>query len=93
MIVIREDGASEVFEGARHLALEALQAIVGGLIEVVAFRDGSAVIVNEEGLLLGMEYNPAASIIAMSKGRGMRLVGPVAFLTAAEVRSMEDDDA
>jgi hypothetical protein len=93
MIVIRENGSSEVLEGSRHLALDALQAAVGGYIEIVAFTDGSAFVVNEEGLLHGMRPNIAASLIAASKGRRVALVGPVAFLTAAEVRSMEDDDA
>ena len=93
MIVIRENGSSEVFEGARHLALDALQAAVGGYIEIVAFRDGSAFVVNEEGMLHGMQPNIAASLIAASKGRPVALVGPVALLSAAEVEALEADDA
>ena len=42
--------------------LEALQAAVGGYIETVRLRVGDAVmIVNEEGLLLGLPYNTLAS--------------------------------
>lgn len=42
--------------------LEALQTAVGGYIETVRLRVGNAVmIVNEEGLLLGLPYNTAAS--------------------------------
>lgn len=93
MIVIREDGSSEAFEGSRHLALDALQAAVGGLIEIVGFSDGSAFVVNEEGLLRGLPTNVPASLIAHAKGRPMTLVGPVAFLSAAEVEALEEDDA
>jgi len=92
MIVIREDGTNEVVEG-RKLALGTLQAAVGGYIEIVAFADGSAFVVNEEGLLHGLATNVAASLIAASKGRPMTLVGPVAFLSAAEVEALEQDDA
>ena len=42
--------------------LEALQKVVGGYIKTVRLRVGNAVmIVNEEGLLLGLPYNTAAS--------------------------------
>lgn len=42
--------------------LEALQKVVGGYIETVRLRVGNAVmIVNEEGLLLGLPYNTVAS--------------------------------
>lgn len=93
MVVIREDGSSEVIEGSLGLALDALQGVVGGYVEIVSFPDGSAFVVNEEGLLRGMRPNPAASMIAHAKGRPMALVGPVAFLSAAEMQRLEDDDA
>ena len=35
----------------------------------------------------------SASLIAHAKGRPMTLVGPVAFLSAAEVEALEEDDA
>lgn len=93
MIVIREDGTNEVVEGRRNMTLGALQSAVGGYIEIVAFSDGSAFVVNEEGLLHGMRPNIAASLIAHAKGRPMTLVGPVAFLSAAEVEAMDAEDA
>lgn len=93
MIVIREDGSSEVIEGQRKLALDSLQGIVGGYIEIVGFSDGSAFVVNEEGLLHGLAMNVAASLIAASKGRPVTLVGPVAFLSSAEVASLDEEDA
>lgn len=52
--------------------LEALQKEVGGYIETVTLVRGYAVmIVNEEGLLLGMPSNLAASAVA-----GRKIVGP-----------------
>lgn len=42
--------------------LEALQKAVGGYIETVRLRvDNAVMIVNEEGLLLGLPYNVTAS--------------------------------
>ena len=52
--------------------LEALQAAVDGYIEAVTLIPGKAVmIVNEEGLMRGMNYNALASAIA-----GTHIVGP-----------------
>jgi hypothetical protein len=53
-------------------SLEALQKAVEGRIEnVTLITDLAAMIVNEEGLLLGMKRNVIASIIA-----GTEIVGP-----------------
>lgn len=53
-------------------SLEALQKAVEGHIEnVTLITDLAAMIVNEEGLLLGMKRNGIASIIA-----GTEIVGP-----------------
>ena len=55
-----EGKAHEVIEIEN--TLEALQKVVGGYIETVRLRVGNAVmIVNEEGLLLGLPYNTLAS--------------------------------
>ena len=55
-----EDRTHEIIEIEN--TLEALQAAVGGYIETVRLRVGDAVmIVNEEGLLLGLPYNTLAS--------------------------------
>lgn len=52
--------------------LEALQNAVGGYIETLTLIPGKAVmIVNEEGMLLGLTINPAASALA-----GVKIVGP-----------------
>lgn len=55
--------------------LEALQAEVGGYIETVRLRvDNAVMIVNEEGLLLGLPYNAAASALAGQPIVGTALV-------------------
>lgn len=59
-------------------SLKSYQEIVGGYIEGV-FGPDYVMYVNEEGLLHGLEYNPAASIFAarhLSTQR-VHLVGPV----------------
>ena len=51
--------------------LEALQKAVGGYIETVRLRvDNAVMIVNEEGLLLGLPFNAVASALA-----GQTIVG------------------
>lgn len=55
--------------------LEALQAAVGGYIEAVTLVPGKAVmIVNEEGLLLGLSPNPIASAVANTQIVGTAIV-------------------
>jgi hypothetical protein len=41
--------------------LAELQAIVGGLIDILETPDGRYLIINDEGKLLGMERNEAAT--------------------------------
>lgn len=60
--------------------LEALQKIVGGYIETVTLTHEKAVmIVNEEGVLLNLTLNPAASALA-----GVRIVGPALIVGVCE---------
>ena len=62
--------------------LEALQKQVGGYIETLTLIPCKAVmIVNEEGLLLGLTINPAASALA-----GVKIVGP------ALIVGVDDED-
>ena len=55
--------------------LEALQKAVGGYIETVRLRvDNAVMIVNEEGLLLGLPFNAVASALAGQTIVGVALV-------------------
>lgn len=48
--------------------LEELQEIVGGYIEIVHLKGGRYMVVNENGLMLGLPDNPAAGLIVMLEG-------------------------
>lgn len=45
-------------------SLEELQAIVGGLIEIIYLPDGKIMVLNEEGKYSGLEPNDNATVIA-----------------------------
>lgn len=58
-ILIKSDGSYEVVE--YEDSLDELQRIVDGYIEYVMVDNGISMIVNEEGLLRGLDYNEIAS--------------------------------
>lgn len=65
--------------------LEELQAVVGGLIELVRLPgakpgDLDMLVVNEEGLLLELPFNPIASLLARR-----RLVGTVLLCSSHRI--------
>jgi hypothetical protein len=51
--------------------LEELQGFVGGYIELVPMSKGRYAVVNEEGILAGLDINPGASLLL-----GTAIVGP-----------------
>ena len=60
--------------------LEALQKAVGGYIESLTLIPGKAVMIaNEEGVLLDLSINHAASALA-----GVRIVGPALIVGVSE---------
>ena len=76
--------------------LEGLQQVVGGYIELVPIDaeagplqcfDGMVLVVNEEGLLQDLEFNPVATMIvnegklpALTEGLGTTIVGSAVLL-------------
>lgn len=62
-------------------ALDELQGFVGGLIEIVYLPDGLLMVVNEEGLILGLPFNINASILA-----GHPIVGNALVCRSDEVK-------
>lgn len=65
--------------------LEALQKQVGGYIETLTLIPGKAVMIaNEEGVLLDLTINPAASALAASALAGVRIVGPALIVGVCE---------
>jgi hypothetical protein len=59
--VYRTDGSKETYKKQSILTLEWMKAQVGGYIQVVTARDGSEIIVDEEGKLTGKPVNHAGS--------------------------------
>lgn len=56
--------------------LSTMQAAVGGLVEVIRhIPAGGVLLVNEEGLMTGLPYNPEASRLA-----GQPVVGPAVHI-------------
>lgn len=77
-ILFKPDGSAEFILWHKHPALEDLQELVGGYIEVVrctVSRIGFTLLVNEEGRLNALDENFTASELF-----DMPLVGPVLLL-------------
>jgi len=65
------------------LLLEGLQEIVGGWVEIVhplSLDEPYCMIVNEDGLLRGLEVNPIASLLYGTLEHGYPIVGDVAIM-------------
>lgn len=60
--IIYTDGTREYIPGT--LSLTEKQGKVGGLIEYVHLPDGTTMVVNEQGIINGLNVNKDASIIA-----------------------------
>lgn len=69
LVIIKKPGEPPVVEPLFSNTLESFQKEVGGYIETVTFASDVALVVNEEGLLIGLPYN--------CKVFGLDLVGPV----------------
>jgi hypothetical protein len=72
-VVMHPDGSitSIAPKNGKHYTLEELQALVGGYIELVPMSKGRYAVVNEEGMFLGLDLNPGASLLL-----GTAIVGP-----------------
>lgn len=60
----------------KKFTLDELKKIVEGYIEIICLSDGKRIaVVNEEGKLIGLQYNPRASLTT-----GYHLVGNVFYV-------------
>jgi hypothetical protein len=90
-VIVNVDGTKKVLVSA-HTDLKSLQAMVGGLIQMVELPKGELLMCNEEGKIRGMAVNSAATTIWWDKtGHPVSdvLVGPVVFFTAKEARKLK----
>lgn len=77
--LIKTDGS--VVEDYDVSSLEKLQEAVGGYIEIVTIDREMCLIVNEEGLLMGLDQNVWASMVA-----SRLIVGDVIYMKRNEIR-------
>lgn len=77
--LIKTDGI--VVEDYDVSSLEKLQEAVGGYIEIVTLDREMCLIVNEEGLLMGLDQNVWASMVA-----SRLIVGDVIYMKRNEIR-------
>jgi hypothetical protein len=77
--LIKTDGS--VVEDYDVSSLEKLQEAVGGYIEIVTIDKEMCLIVNEEGLLMGLPHNMWASMVA-----NRTIVGNVIHMKRNEIR-------
>src|SRR4051812_47856736 len=88
--LIRADGSQEDRTPANGLyfTLEELQGFVGGLIEMIDLGEGMMVL-NEEGKLISLPFNPKATRIA----RSMLFANDPGIFGDVLVMSMKEADA
>lgn len=77
--LVKTDGT--IVEDYDVSTLEKLQEAVGGYIEIVTIDREMCLVVNEEGLLMGLEQNVWASMIASTL-----IVGDVIYMRRNEIR-------
>ena len=61
--------------------LEELQSYVGGYIELLPLEKNRYAVVNEEGMLHGLDLNPGASLLL-----GQKIVGPCVVIPRSSLR-------
>lgn len=63
--IYKADGSMVEVEpkNGKDFGLKEMQAIVGGYIEIIDLLDGTFMVLNEEGKLIGLPYNNMATIM------------------------------
>jgi len=82
-VVMHPDGriTSIAPKDGKTYSLEELQALVGGYIELVPMDKSRYAVVNEEGMFLGFDVNPGASLLL-----GTTIVGPCVVIPRRTMR-------
>ena len=89
------NGETEEFTIPETPKLEWFQGLVGGYVEFVNFPDGSAIMVHEEGRLIGLPPNFQATSLCILKGRPQPdmypIVGIAIFFSREEMEDLEKE--
>jgi hypothetical protein len=94
LLIKASEENTEEFEMPQKINLRFYQQKVGGTIEFIRFKDGSEMMVNEEGMVLDLPKNARASSVASLKGwEGDVLYGDVVFFTAKEAQLFYRDES
>lgn len=86
--ILKTDGTREPFDlGPEETQLRTMQAAVGGYIEAVTLRDSRVLVCNEEGKMLGLARNAAATTLLHEAGgsRSDYIVGDALLCAAGEL--------
>lgn len=93
--ILKADGTSFVVtpENGTDFNLDELQKIVGGYIEIVPiyatwrmFGSDKIMVVNEEGKLNGLPFNPSATLLVRAAGIDDFIVGDVLVCDSSMVK-------
>lgn len=77
---MRANGTTEPAQKPKNgtdYSLKELQEIVGGFIQIVNLKDDLIMVVNEEGLLIGLKKNQNATALAILSEAAELIVGDV----------------
>jgi hypothetical protein len=79
--IIRTDGTFTDIQpnNKKDFSLKELQEIVGGYIEIVHFKNGMIMVVDEEGKLKGYDYNKEACKIFLTEYSNDFIVGNILY--------------
>jgi len=72
-------------KNGKDFKLDELQKFVGGYIEIVQLNRDMIMVCNEEGKLMGLPFNPTASILLMTARRNDYIAGDVLVCKSSEV--------
>ena len=61
----------------KNVTLKEMQEVVGGYIEFLYLKNNLVMIVNEEGKMIGLPYNPKATLLVQENNINDIIVGDV----------------
>jgi hypothetical protein len=61
----------------KNITLKEMQEVVGGYIEFLYLKNNLVMIVNEEGKMIGLPYNPKATLLVQENNINDIIVGDV----------------